>query len=187
MTAANPADAGTVAEGPLGLPVSHYSYVVDDMREGVEFWASKMKAGPFYLLDNIEFEQVLFEGEPATFEHSAAFGQWGPIVVELQQLHGAKPAALLEKLDRPVNHFAYVCPDAPAASERLAAEGFPLYMQASFGPIDVRFHDHPVLGHSIELHQGSEFLDDFFLGLRQAATDWDGRDPLRAGAPPVDK
>lgn len=183
MTAADSQNSDSIASGPLGLPLSHYSYVVDDIRAGVEFWTSKMKAGPFYLLTDIEFETVLFEGEPAVFEHSAAFGQWGSIVVELQELHRVEPMTLHEKLDLPVNHIAYVCDDAAASSAQLEAAGFSPYLRASFGPIDVRFHDSPALGHSIELHQGSDFLDGFFAGLERAATGWDGSEPLREGAP----
>lgn len=173
----------SISSGPLNLPLSHYGYVVEDIGKAVEFWASKMKAGPFFLFDHVAFEQVLFNEQPAVFDHSAAFGQWGQTVVELQQLHEVKPATLHEKLSLPINHIAYVSADAPADSERLCAEGFPMYMRAQFGPLDVRFHDSRMLGHSIELHQQSDFLDGFFAGLKVEAMGWDGKEPLREGVP----
>ena len=97
-----------------------------------------MRAGPFFLLDRVEFEYVLYLGEPAAFSHSAAFGQWGSLVIELQQLHDVGPAGLLEKLNRPMNHVAYVCEDAAAESAALEADGLPMFLHAGFGPIDIR-------------------------------------------------
>ena len=167
----------------LGSAINHLAYVVDDLPQAVTFWTSTMGAGPFYLLDHVAFDYVTYLGEPAVFSHSAAFGQWGELVVELQQLHDLQPHGLRERLDRPMNHVAYVCADAAAVSAALDAEGLPMYLHAGFGPVEVRFHDVPQLGHSVELHQDSPFLQDFFDGLRRTAQNWDGRDPLRDSLP----
>ena len=87
-----------------------------------------MNAGPFFVLDHVEFEFVVFNGNPATFSHSAAFGQWGDLVVELQQFHDVKPLSLLNLLDIGMNHIAYICHDPDADSAVLEGKGLPLFL-----------------------------------------------------------
>ena len=83
----------------LVLPLHHIAYVVEDLVEAVEFWTTVMLAGPFFRMDPVVFDHVRYLGEPAVFDHSVAFGQWGSLVVELQQLHDVQPRALFDKLN----------------------------------------------------------------------------------------
>jgi hypothetical protein len=169
-----------IALGPLGLPLSHFCYLVEDINTAVDLWTSRIKAGPFFLRDRVKADDAISDGEPAVFEYSAAFGAWGSITVELLQLHDVRPLSLSEKLVRgPVHHIAYISLEPEADSRRLAAAGMPLILDAVIGPLHARFHDCPALGHAIELHQGSERLYRLFNEVEQAAVGWDGSDPLR--------
>ncbi|MCE0766877.1 VOC family protein [Pseudonocardia kujensis] len=178
------AELGAIAQGPLGLPLSHVCFRVPDLRAAVDFWARAMHAGPFFLLENVEFDFMEYEGEPAIFEHSGAFGQWGDIAVELQQLHRVEPEGLRRRLEVPMNHVSYIAEDGAAASAELEAAGMPLYMVHGSGPILARFHSVPTAEHSIEIHQSSDFLNGFFEGVERAARGWQGENPLRVGPPP---
>lgn len=173
-----------IAQGPLDVPLSHVGFCVADLEEAVAFWTTKMHAGPFFMLDDVEFDILEAFGAPAVFDHALAFGQWGDIAVELQQLHRVEPEALRTRLDVPMNHVAYVAEDAEAASAKLEADGMPLYMYCAAGEIACRFHSLPTVAHSVEIHQASTFLADFFSNLRSAAQGWAGEDPLRIGPPP---
>ena len=165
--------------GPLNLPIQHIAYTCTDIREAVAFWTKELKAGPFFLLDNITFERAEYEGGPVKYEHSAAFGQWGDIAVELQQLHRIEPSGFREKIDRNLNHIAYVSADAERDSAELERKGMPMYFEGLFEEVHVRFHDVPLLGHAIELHQESGPVNEAFAQLVEAAEGWDGSDPLR--------
>jgi methylmalonyl-CoA/ethylmalonyl-CoA epimerase len=176
--------AGPHATQVLGHPISHISYVVADLATAVDLWVATFGAGPFFLLEHIDFDRVEHGGAPAVFDHSAAFGQWGSIAVELQQIHEVKPARTLGPLlygrGTAPNHVAYIAPDPESESARLERLGLPKFLFATFGPVEITFHDVPMLGHAIEIHRQCDFIENFFASLAAAADGWDGSDPLRA-------
>ena len=55
------------------------------------FVGRRPAAGPFFAMEHIVFDEVTYRGEPAVYDHSSAFGQWGPMLVELTQVHDAQP------------------------------------------------------------------------------------------------
>lgn len=166
--------------------VSHFSYSVADIERAVGYWSSALGAGPFFVLEHMKFDWAKHRGKPCTFDHSAAFGQWGPIAIELQQVHaGTAPATLTELLipspSPVVNHVAYITTTPEEDSAQLIADGYELFLHGRFGEVEVRFHDtRPVLGQAIEIHRQSAFLEAFFENVAGAARGWDGRNPLRA-------
>nr|MBA3844886.1 VOC family protein [Actinomycetota bacterium] len=171
----------------LDRPISHVSYVVEDIPTAVERWISVLGAGPFFLLERVKFDVVKFEGRPAVFDHSAAFGQWGSVAIELQQFYSVSPSNLEQRLrggSAPqINHTAYISSDAAADSAELNQAGMPAFLYAKSGPVEVTFHDVPWLGHAVEIHRRCDFIVEFFAGVEAAARDWDGGNPLRYGAP----
>lgn len=166
-------------------PVNHIAFAVDDIADAVGHYSSVLGAGPFYLIDNITFDYVSDGERECAFEHSAAFGQCGPVVIELQQIHRLSPPSLYYLL-RPtslpaLNHVGYVSEDALAESDWLIDQGFPLVLVAGAGEMEVRFHDaRKQLGYAIEVHRRCNFIDDFFELIKSASIDWDRSDPLRA-------
>lgn len=168
----------------LDRPVSHLGYAVSDIEAAVQHWSSTLGAGPFFLVPHIEFEVVTHHGEPAVFEHSAAFGQWGSIVIELMQIENTSPPALTRMLmpgPLPVvNHVAYLSDTYEQDSADLAAAGYELMMFAKSGEMEIRWHDtQAALGHTIEIHRDCDFINGAFRRIAEGARDFDGRDPLR--------
>lgn len=164
-------------------PISHISYMVNDIPAAVGAWVSTFGAGPFYLLEHMEFDETEHNGAPVAWDHSAAFGQWGPIAVELQQIHSVEPPSLAQHISGhgyAVNHVSYIVENPEEESARLEALGMPRFLYARFGPVEVTFHDVPWLSHAIEIHKDVEFINDFFGGMAKAAEGWDGTDPLRS-------
>lgn len=164
--------------------VSHISYVVSDIEKAANYWSSTLGAGPFYIIENINFDKVTHYDKPCTFDHSAAFGNFGSIIIELQQMHNIAPQSLKELLipgPLPViNHVAYISPEPEEDSAMLAAKGFELFLYAKFGEVEVRFHNtREILGQPIEIHRKCKFIDDFFNHIARAARDWDGKNILR--------
>jgi len=179
MSDTTPATRPTI----LGRPIVHISYEVPDIRAAVDMWVSTFGAGPFFLLERQVFDQVTHNDAPAVWDHSAAFGQWGPIGVELQHTFEIEPAETLraQVVGRGMspNHVAYLAKDPDGESARLAQLGFPQVLFAQRGPVELRFHYVPLLGHAIEIHKESDFILDFFAMIARAADSWDGTDPLR--------
>jgi catechol 2,3-dioxygenase-like lactoylglutathione lyase family enzyme len=166
-------------------PLHHLGFVVSDLERSIELWVSTFGAGPFHKLEHVAFDPCQSNGRDVRWDHSAAFGQWGPVAVELQQFHDVEPRSLGDLLSgghrQGINHVAIAVEHPRAESARLEAAGFPGYLHARFGEIDITFHDAiDVLGYSIEVHQAGPTLDGFFTTVAEAARDWDGRDAVRS-------
>jgi hypothetical protein len=164
--------------------INHLGYLVPSIERAVAHWASTVGAGPFFIVERMKFDEVLHYGKPCTLDHSAAFGQWGSVIIELQQIFASAPETLTQRLipgASPIlNHVAYVSPTPEQDSAQLSAAGYELFLYAKFGEVEVRFHDtRAILGQAIEIHRQSDFLDAFFSQVAGAARGWDGKGPLR--------
>jgi hypothetical protein len=177
------ANSSLGASLPFKGPISHIGYVVSDLARAVKFWASMFGAGPFFLIRDIQFDKVEHFGKSCVFDHSAAFGQWGPIAIELQEIEASAPATLTERLipsrRSTINHVSYISGNALEESQILAAAGAEMFLYAQFGDVEVRFHECRDTGQVIEIHKNCRFIDEFFGGVAAASRDWDGLDPLR--------
>src|SRR4051794_41766109 len=82
-------------------PIHHVGYVVDDLEAAATAMARTYGAGPFFAMEHLEFESATYLDAPATYDHSAAFGRWGHLLVELNVVHGAQPPELAAALGGP--------------------------------------------------------------------------------------
>ncbi|CAN0489910.1 unnamed protein product, partial [Phaeothamnion confervicola] len=120
---------------------------------------------------------------PGSFDHTAAYGQWGDIMVELFMQHDDEPSAVREMFaagEEGLHHLAYFVDDQPAVAAQLEAFGFP---QAQIGWANNRtrfaFHDaRAELGHYIEIYPGAAGTKAFYAKVREAAQAWDGTNPI---------
>jgi catechol 2,3-dioxygenase-like lactoylglutathione lyase family enzyme len=165
-------------------PISHVSYAVANLERAVDWWSSTLGAGPFFLVPHVAFDELTHHGEPCVWDHSAAFGQWGTMAIELQELHACDPPALTELLVPaavPVfNHVAYLSPTPEADSAELAAAGHALFLHGKTGALEIRFHDtRATLGQPIEIHRDGPGIRHAFGRIAEAAQGWDGGDALR--------
>jgi catechol 2,3-dioxygenase-like lactoylglutathione lyase family enzyme len=163
--------------------IHHVGYVVDDIPRAVDWAVGTLGAGPFFLIDHVEFDEVTYHGRPAAYDHSSAFGQWGEIKLELTQVHSASPAGLAAALGgatpRP-GHVAWLADDLEAETERLTASGLPLFHTGRAGPVRAHWFDaRATLGHHVEVLQRAPELMEFYELMRSSAAGWDGREPLR--------
>ena len=129
----------------------HVGYWVDDLGSALTRWSQDLGVGPFQVIEHVPFEEfvLLVDGQrddDVVFDHSAAFAAWGPVVVELGQVHaiddrlaaaygiapaacGIAPAAyrVAPGADRvapgAVSHVSWVVPDVEQESARLARLG----------------------------------------------------------------
>jgi hypothetical protein len=147
-------------------------------------------AGPFYAMEHIAFDEVSYLGEPASYDHSSAFGRWGPILVELTQVHDAQPEGLRAALVGPgggVGHLGWLADSLVEETERLAALGLESFHAGRTGPAAaVWFDGRDLFGHPIEVLERCDELEGFYAMVRREADGWDGSDALRVmSAPPA--
>jgi catechol 2,3-dioxygenase-like lactoylglutathione lyase family enzyme len=170
--------APTVAQRSL----HHVGYWVDDLAAAQARWGSELGVGPFQVIEHVPFDSFALAAAPApasasdsdsalsdggpvrrdvVFDHSAAFAAWGPVVVELDQVHAIddRLAAAYGVVPGAVSHVSWVVPDLGQESARLAGLGCALINTARSGPITVAWHDGgPLFPHPIELHQRNDVI-----------------------------
>jgi hypothetical protein len=173
-------------------PLHHLGYVVEDLRRDVPRLAAATGAGPFFAMEHIVFDEVTYRGESAVYDHSSAFGQWGPVIVELTQIHDAQPAGLHDALVgagggvNRIGHVAWLADSLEDEAARLEKTGLTPFHTGRTGPASaVWFDGGPLLGHPIEVLQRRDELLRFYAMVHEESTGWDGSDPLRimTGAP----
>jgi len=176
---------GRITTPFLLRPIHHVGFHVPDLRTAIETWASVYGAGPFYVNEHVAYDESTSRGTPARWDHSAGFGQWGAVPVELQQTHDLQPAELVRPFTggshAAVNHVGVTAEDPAAESVRLESLGFGLCMHARLGEVEFFWHDATeAFGYCIEVITAGAGLDAFFETVAGGARDWDGRDPIRS-------
>jgi len=149
---------------PAGL--HHIGYWVDDLAAALARWERDLGVGPFQVIEHMTFEEfVLTDGgqryQDVVFDHSTAFAAWGPVVLELSQVHAIddRLAAAYRVVPGAVSHLSWVVPDLAAESARLARLGCQLINTARTGPISVAWHaGGPLFPHPVELHQHNDII-----------------------------
>jgi hypothetical protein len=162
--------------------IHHLGYVVEDLRSGVERFAADFGAGPFFVMEHIEFEEVTYRGEPALYDHSSGFGQWGPILVELTQVHDAQPPGLRDALTAAgggLGHVAWLADDLAAETGRLEAADLAPFHAGRTGPASAVWFEGGPLGHPVEVLQRRAEILGFYAMVAKAAAGWDGSEPYR--------
>jgi len=157
----------------------HFGYWVDDLVTAQARWNRDLGVGPFDVIEHIPFEEFVLTAEgrqyrDIVFDHSAAFAAWGPVVVELDQIHAIddRLAAAYGTNPGAISHVSWVVPDVERESARLERLGCRLINTSRSGPISVAWHaGGPLFPHPIELHQHNDVIagmHDRLVALRAA-------------------
>jgi hypothetical protein len=173
-----------VTVGPFELGrIVQIAYGVDDVRAAARSFAERVGAGPFFVRHHDLPRHVDHRGQPASFDHSSAYGQWGAVQIELVQVHGAEPMSLAEVVQRPrgIHHVATFVASIDDEQARLVELGWPPVMTAETASgLRYAFHDaRPQLGHLLEVYEPSPGVLALYAMVAEAARDWTGADPVR--------
>jgi len=157
-------------------------HVEDPARAAAEF-AAEYGWGPFFLFEHIPLAACRYRGEPASFDHTSAYGQAGDVMVELLCQHDDAPSCVRERYSREatgLHHVAHFVDDLSAAITVTEAHGGGIVMDATTAD-GVRFVmvERPRLGHLVELYEPREALSRFYAYVRKKSLGWDGSDPVR--------
>jgi Glyoxalase/Bleomycin resistance protein/Dioxygenase superfamily len=170
-------------EVTLGVPVQ-IAYAVDDVERAAASWAARTGAGPFFVRHHPPFEAI-HGGAPAIFSHSSAYGQWGDMQVELVHFGECSPVSLQRSVvaTSGLHHVATFAASLDDEQARLEAMGMPCVMRATTpSGLQFAFHDgRRELGHLIEIYEPADSVVRLYQKVRDAATGWEGDDPVRPG------
>ena len=170
----------------LGQPVRQIAYFVDDVRKAAEDHHRLFGSGPFFLIEDIR-QEVTYRGEKSVYHHSAAFGQWGEMQVELMQSLSSGPNILHELYPEGsgrhgLHHVALIVDDIEASVAEFNASGFPEAMRAFMPEMDMTVVLADTVeryGHFVELYPAVPKILDFYDMVKAAAQDFDGKDLIR--------
>lgn len=160
------------------------AFRVENLEAACLEWASKVGAGPFLIRQHMKV-QAKHNGQPAIYDHSAAFGQWGTLMLELIEVHECEPAGMKAVMEHDslgqVNHFACYAEDLEATSAALEAAGFPLAMDlVSSSGMPVRYHDaRALIGAVLEVYAPTEHIVEHYANVAALSVGWDGSDVIR--------
>ena len=164
--------------------VMQLAYVPADFDAALKFWIETMGAGPFFALDHVKLEDVKFRGAPADIDFSMVLGYWGDIQIELIRQHNDSPSIYKTWRDEGREGLHHVCilvddmakaraaardAGASVAQEaRVPGGGEVIYVDTGGGP-----------GTMVEILKPAPGGREFFAMMREAARNWDGREPVR--------
>ncbi len=149
----------------------HIGYWTDDLDAAMAQATRLLGVGPFHVLEHVDLGDFRFRGEAATLDHSAAFAPWGAVLLELDQVHEVRPAALREALGvRPgtVSHVAWTTDDLGAERDHMTGAGCGLLTTSEGGAVADWFSGGELFGHPVEIHQPSAPVLAFWESVRDA-------------------
>ena len=164
--------------------VMQLAYVPADFDAALKFWIETMGAGPFFALDHVKLEDVKYKGAPADIDFSMVLGYWGDIQIELIRQHNDSPSIYKAWRDESREGPHHVCilvddmakaraavrdAGASVAQEaKVPGGGEVIYVDTGGGP-----------GTMVEILKSAPGGREFFAMMREAARNWDGKDPVR--------
>lgn len=174
-------------------PLHHVGYWVDDLASAMERAVRSLGVGPFLVHEHVTFDQfTMADGtevdDPSFFDHTAAFAAWGPLVLELGQVHTVDEelAAAYGVGTDNLGHVSWVVEDLEAETRRLEALGCPLIHTAQSGAVNVAWHGGgDLFPHPIEVHRAAPPILGMHARLVGLADGWDGRDLTQPMRPPA--
>jgi hypothetical protein len=167
-----------------GLPVRQLAYFVKDVRAAARRHHTLFGSGPFLVADHIATPVARHRGRHATLDHSAAYGQWGPVMVEFVQQNNPGPSAFHDLYPEGsgregLHHVALFVDDLAAAIAGWEAAGHAcaLYAEMASGFPFAMIDTVAAYGHMIELYEPAPSLTGFYAEVARIAGS--GGDPVR--------
>ena len=147
----------------------HIGYWTDDLAASIRDAERLLGIGPFTVLEHVDLGEFRFRGRPAVLDHTAAFAQWGAVILELNVVHRVEPPELRSALGvvpGAVSHVSWWTDDLVAETRHLDGGGCALLTTSVGGAVANWFDGGPLFGHPIEIHQPTEGVRRMWDSLR---------------------
>lgn len=171
----------------MKLPSRNYvqaCWVVPDLQQAMENWASQAGVGPFFYFDDVQYENAIYRGEPwQPVKFHAAIAQAGNLQIELvTQLDDGLSmfSELVPRGESRLHHMSTYTRDFDTDLAYYCAAGAEVVFSGLMKGSPVCWLDTvATLGFMIELMSASPVKEQVFAQFRAAAENWDGKELVR--------
>jgi methylmalonyl-CoA/ethylmalonyl-CoA epimerase len=177
-------------ETPLSVSIARLgdimqmAYVPANFEGALNYWTRTIGAGPFFAIDHVKLDRVVYRGQPADIDFSMMLGYWGDMQIELIRQHNATPSIFKTWRDggrEGLHHICVLVEDMAnarnactevgvgvAQEARVPGGGEVIYVETIGGPASF-----------VEILKPGPGTREFFKMMREAHRNWDGNDPVR--------
>jgi len=165
-------------------PVTQNGYVVRDIQGAMRHWIEVLGIGPWFYVERLPVRDFRYRGAPSDVYASIALANSGDLQIELIQQRNDAPSMyrdFIESGREGLQHLSTWPVDYDGVMARAAALGYRVGQSgiSGRGPFAyLETETHP--GTVMELAALTDERRRVFDGIRRAAVNWDGRDPIRA-------
>ena len=169
---------------PMG-GIAQTAFIVPDLHAAIDYWATNMKAGPFFILPHLLAPGQIYRGEESTADVTLAMGFAGHMQIELIQPLDDNPSVYKETRELRgygFHHFGIACEDVDATSAEYQRRGYvEAYRAAVPTGGEVLYLDDGTGTQAgfLELLPVTPGMDETFNRFWEASRNWDGVDPAR--------
>jgi hypothetical protein len=167
----------------VGATPLQNGYVVRDLHRAIRYWTESLGVGPFFLVEHAPMEEYEAWGRPTSIDISVALAMTGSLQIELIEQHNDADTPytrFLSQFGEGMQHIGYYTWDFDADRDRLEQAGLTTIQSGLGKGSRMAYFDaggHP--GSTIELSELTPGKHAFFEQIAGAASNWDGRDPVR--------
>jgi len=167
-------------------PIMQNGYVVDDLARAVKHWTEVLGVGPFFWLPSVTFEYYHYWDELTEPELQVAMANSGGLQIQLIQQVNSAPSFYRDFLIEHgpgLQHLSVWSRQYTADLQRYAAMGLRCLSDGVVAPARTKFSMYDTnyyAGAAMEVLEYNETIQDHFRIVRDAAADWDGKDPVRS-------
>lgn len=158
-----------------------------DIDRSMQYFVDAWGMGPWFVLRRVK-ASMLYNGTPSELEVSIAMANCGDLQFEIVSQHNDAPSLYQDALKRTpalhVQHVAVWTDDVAGVETRAHAKGWATVFETLSGPGRSAFvihPDEPMV--CIEISDRDPFKERVREAIKQIASEWDGRSPIRDGLP----
>jgi len=166
-------------------PMRQIGYVVPDLHEAMAYWASTCGIGPWFYFERSAFQTFTYNDKHHDdIDLTVGFANSGEIQLEIIQQRCRTPSMYIDFLARfpagGMQHWSSWPVDYQTRYDAARALGYEVAMEGMHarGPF-AYFRNEGPTGAVIEMSELTPGRKAFFDMVRDAAVDWDGRNPVR--------
>ena len=161
------------------------AYVVEDIHAAMKEWTSRMRVGPWFLLDRLAGVEAQYRGGPSQAEVTLAMSFSGHMNVELIQQVNDAPSVYRETIEKRgygFHHFGVATWNFDQEVERYRAGGAELafLLRVPSGGRVAYMDTTATLPGMVELIELGPGFEPTFNRFYRASIGWDGSDPVRS-------